>query len=178
MMVLKSEEREKQIGFMEHYKPIHENFVRFCQARSFGVMEYEDLVNESILRAYKAWDSVRKPDALLYFLFGTARNIVMNTIRKRTEERLNHSHRDLEKTYNSAEGNLEIEYLYQKLNCLSDPKKEALILFEISGFSIREIAEIQESTEGAVKVMLSRARKELKELIEENDASLEHKLTA
>ena len=46
-------------------------------------------------------------------------------------------------------------------------KKEALILFEISGFSIKEIAQLQQSKEGAVKVRLSRARKELKVLMTE-----------
>ena len=40
-------------------------------------------------------------------------------------------------------------------------------MFEINGFSIKEIAEIQEINEGAVKVNLSRARKELQKLMQD-----------
>ena len=70
---------------MAAYVPIHENFVRFCQARTYQISNYEDLVSESILRAFQAWDTIQKKNALLYFLFGTARNILMNTLRKKQE---------------------------------------------------------------------------------------------
>ena len=82
---MKQKSRQKQDAFMEAYQKIHENFVRFCQARAYHVMNHEDLVNESLLRAYQQWDKIRKKESLLYFLFGTARNIVMNTIRKKRE---------------------------------------------------------------------------------------------
>ncbi len=149
---------------MAMYGPIHDNFVRFCQARAYGIMSYEDLMNETLLRAYERWDTMKKKDALLYFLFGTARNIVLNTIRKRKEVGLDGV--DEGSTPNAGELNLEVQYLYEQLNQLSDNKKEVLILFEISGFSIKEIADMQHTTAAAVKMMLSRARKELKKLVE------------
>ena len=45
---------------MKEYTSIHENFVRFCQARAHNVMSYEDLVSESTLKAYQNWDKIKK----------------------------------------------------------------------------------------------------------------------
>ncbi|MEM8889446.1 MAG: RNA polymerase sigma factor [Bacteroidota bacterium] len=67
----------------------------------------------------------------------------------------------------SPETLLDIEILYKAMDRLPAPQKEVLILFEISGFSIREIAEIQNTTVGAVKTKISRARKKLKEYLTE-----------
>lgn len=152
---------------MKAYEPIHENFVRFCKARSYSVMAYDDLVNESVLKAYQNWMKIDKKDSLLYFLFSTATNIVRNTVRKKKEISLDERGHSNYATESTAEKDLQIAYLYQQMEKLSDSKKEALILFEINGFSIKEVAELQGSTEGAVKVMLSRTRKELKALMED-----------
>ena len=35
--------------FLKWYEPLHEGFTRFCSSRAFGVMETEDLVQESLL---------------------------------------------------------------------------------------------------------------------------------
>ncbi len=155
---------------MAAYEPIHDNFVRFCQARAYRVMSHEDLISESVLRAFQSWDNIKEKDKLLYYLFGTARNVVLNTIRKKKELSLStvpDESRTISVDTNQGELSLEVEFLYEQMNKLSDVKKEALILFEISGFSIKEIAEMQNSSEGAIKVMLSRARKELKTLLED-----------
>lgn len=152
---------------MKAYEPVHDNFVRFCKARAHGVMSYEDLVNESVLKAYQNWMKINKKDSLLYFLFSTARNIILNTIRKKKEASIEEQEHISPLVESNAENEMQIAYLYEQLDKLSDNKKEALILFEINGFSIKEVAEIQGSTEGAVKVMLSRARKELKQLMQD-----------
>lgn len=165
--IVKIKDKRKQREFMKAYEPIHDNFVRFCKARAHHVMSHEDLVNESVLKAYQNWKQINKKDSLLYFLFTTARNIVLNTVRKKKELSLDETAIESYVTENTAEEDLQIAYLYEQLNKLPDNKKEALILFEINGFSIKEIAAIQEASEGAVKVMLSRARKELKALMQD-----------
>lgn len=165
-------DKRKQKEFMTAYQPIHDNFVRFCKARSHKIMGFDDLINESVLKAYQHWSGIEKKESLLYFLFTTATNIVRNTIRKRSEERLDGIELKMQSTEKSVYDDLEIQYLYEQLDKLSDHKKEALILFEISGFSIREIAKIQDSTEGAVKVLLSRSRKELRELMADEPFAL------
>ena len=107
---------------MKAYEPIHENFVRFCKARAHGVMAFEDLVNESVLKAYQNWIKIDKKDSLLYFLFSTARNIVRNAVRKKKEVTLDeegHSNYSAEST---VEKDLQIAYLYRQMDKLSDVK--------------------------------------------------------
>lgn len=162
---MRIKDKRKQKAFLKEYGDIHENFVRFCQARARGVMSYEDLVSESTLRAYQHWEKIEKKDSLKYFLFTTARNIILNSVRKKKELSMDDEHVNHVVSSNSGEQDLEIEYLYQQLDKLTEVKREALILFEINGFSIKEIAKIQDISEGSVKVNLSRGRKELQVLM-------------
>ncbi|MEM9921850.1 MAG: sigma factor-like helix-turn-helix DNA-binding protein, partial [Bacteroidota bacterium] len=67
----------------------------------------------------------------------------------------------------SPEIALDIHYLLKAMDRLPEKQKEAILLFEVSGFSIREISELQESTESATKTRLSRARKELRRRMSE-----------
>jgi RNA polymerase sigma-70 factor (ECF subfamily) len=63
------------------------------------------------------------------------------------------------------EKEFEINDLYACLKELDQVTSECIILFEISGFSIKEIMGIQNSSEAAVKQRLSRGRKQLLSLM-------------
>jgi len=57
--------------------------------------------------------------------------------------------------------------IYLALSQLKDSEKISLLLFEVGGFTIEEITEIQgERSQSAVKSRLSRVRKKLKRIIE------------
>ena len=43
--------KERQKRFLALYEPNHDRFERFCRARVYGRMEYQDLINESLLIA-------------------------------------------------------------------------------------------------------------------------------
>ncbi len=55
---MKKSDRIKQNEFMKAYEPIHARFELFCQARSSFIMDQEDLMNESITRAYNSWSQI------------------------------------------------------------------------------------------------------------------------
>jgi predicted DNA-binding protein YlxM (UPF0122 family) len=56
--------------------------------------------------------------------------------------------------------------LSQALSLISDKERAALLLFEIAGFSIEEIADIQnEKNLSTIKSRLSRTRQKLKDII-------------
>ena len=67
---------------------------------------------------------------------------------------------------------LDVELLYKALELLPEEQREALILFEISGFSIRDISELQQASEAAVKQRLKRGRDKLGELLKEPEMEL------
>jgi RNA polymerase sigma-70 factor (ECF subfamily) len=155
--------------FLSRYQPIHVQFTRYCSSNAYGLMETEDLVHETILVTLQQFNSIRNKDRLLYFMIGVAGNIVKNLLRREKfrgafDEK---AFKKLESRLPNPESALDAHYLYKALNQLPLKDKEAIVLFEINGFSVREISEIQHASEGATKTRLSRARVKLKELLTE-----------
>jgi RNA polymerase sigma factor (sigma-70 family) len=65
----------------------------------------------------------------------------------------------------SQEVHADTHFLHLALSQLPVAQKECVILFEISGFKIKEIAEIQSVSEDAVKQRLKRGRERLQEIL-------------
>lgn len=157
----------KQKHFLKLYHPVHARFEKFCRARAFGDMPYEDLINETLLIAFKKMKELKNEKAFLSYLIGISTRILANSKRKKKSVNLDepaifNQHPD---PNNFIEKQFEIELLYQSLAKLPALQQEAIILFEITGFSIKEIMQIQDSGESAVKQRLARGRKELARII-------------
>jgi RNA polymerase sigma-70 factor (ECF subfamily) len=160
-------EKKKQQDFLALYEPAHERFVRYCTARAHGVMEVEDLVSESVLVALENFGKIKEKDAFLYYLFGVARKIVGNKLRRKKFMGIfdSSSAEEMKQEGGNPEMQADVRHLYEALNQLPDQQREALILFEISGFSLKEIQEIQKSGLSAVKARISRGRVKLADLL-------------
>jgi len=65
----------------------------------------------------------------------------------------------------AAETPGDYQALYMALSQLSEKERTAISLFYMEGYSIKEIAEITDSNENAVKQQLSRGRSHLKTLM-------------
>ena len=174
--------KEKQERFLQLYEPIHDRFERFCRAKLYGrttVMEYSDLINDSLIIAFEKLDTLKSEKAFLSFLFGIAIRILSNHTKKKKEERLTFDGQSLgvpdvnDQTALSAE----LHFLYKALNQLNDEQRESIILFEISGFSIKEIAELHQSSESAVKQRLKRGKEKLLLILEDNEIIKEKEVT-
>jgi RNA polymerase sigma-70 factor (ECF subfamily) len=154
---------------MQQYEKMHPSFIRYCKAKAYGILDYKDLVNETIARAFEAYPKLKNQEAFPAFVYSIAKNIIKNDLRHRSvqEEAQCKMCSQETLTQNHAEGQFEIEILYQALSKLPDQQEEALILFEISGYSLKEIAEIQESSLSAVKQRLKRGRESLAEMLTE-----------
>jgi RNA polymerase sigma factor (sigma-70 family) len=157
----------KQDQFLELYEPIHDRFERFCRARVYGNMDYRDLMNETLLVAFSKFDTLRSKEAFLSFLFGISVRIVGNYHQKKREERFgeNQSIYEIADNCTNAQAHTDVYYLHQALAQLNEDQRECIILFEISGFSIKEIMEIQRASESAVKQRLKRGREKLLEIL-------------
>ncbi|MEO0403352.1 MAG: sigma-70 family RNA polymerase sigma factor [Bacteroidota bacterium] len=168
--------KEKQREFMALYEPIHDGFVRFCSAKSFGVIDTEDLVQETIAITFEKLEKVRDKKAILGFMMSVANNLVNSQLRRKKfkGECSDQAMHKLEALTQSPELALDIAFLYRQMQKLPKKAQDALLLYEISGFSIKEIAESQNSSESAVKVRLMRARKKLTELCEEKSGKSLH----
>lgn len=160
---------KKQQAFLQLYDPIHERFERFCRARAYGCMDPDDLLHESLLIAYEQFNRLRSEEAFLSFLFGISIRLLANANRKKRPELSGDDQYTQRMVSQEQDGELaaDVRLLYEALSKLPDAQQEALALFELSGFSIREIAAMQSVTEGAVKQRLVRGRKQLALLLKQ-----------
>lgn len=154
---------DKKIAFMKLYEPVHPQFERFCKARVYGQLDFKDLMHDTIIIAFNKLHEINDEKAFLHYLFGTAIRVLSNHKKKKTlnyTENLNQfDHINYEKT--DIEKNIELEHLKIALSRLPEDQRETLLLFEIAGFSIKEISSLQQIGESAVKQRLSRGRQNL-----------------
>lgn len=159
---------KNQETFLALYEPVHESFARFCHARAYGLIEAEDLMSETIVVALEKFHALKSEKAFLSFLFSIASNIV-NKKNRRLKFKGEYDETKFQEIKDhsiDAETRMDIQVLYQALNILPAAQKEALILFEISGFSIKEVAGIQHSSESSVKQRLKRGRARLADIFQ------------
>ena len=158
-----------QEEFMNWYEAHHGAFSRYCSSRALGWMATEDLMQEAILATLKRFDELVDSGRRLAYLIGTVNNIVAKEYR-RTKFRAPWDERlldQLESRLHNPEAALDVQILLKTIENLPDEQGEALRLFELSGFSVKEIAAIQDCQPGAVKTRLHRARNRVRTLLEE-----------
>ena len=157
--------KTKQAYFLELYNPNHDRFERFCRARVYGDMDYRDLINDTLLVAFDKFETLKSKDAFLSFLFSICVRIIGNYHQKKKETRFKKEDAifSLHDKGTSPNEAADVHFLHVALAQLVEEQREAIILFEIAGFSIKEIVEIQAVSESAVKQRLKRGREKLVE---------------
>lgn len=159
---------------MEWYQPIHRRFAKYCDSMAYGVVDPKDLVQETVLLVLQKWDSVRKKESLLAFMVGVATNqLRMHQRKMKRQTRMEcekEALRRMEAKTQNAEVAFDIHLLHLAMEKLTEKERASLTMFEISGFSIREVAQALGEGESAVKTRLSRARHKLKAMLEDGEA--------
>lgn len=160
--------KSKQDSFLALYEPVHSRFERFCRARVYGNGDYRDLMNDSLLVAFQKFEELQSKKAFLSFLFSICVRIVGSQSQKKREflsdsdDSMNQRPDDQSNTQMEAE----VHFLYSSMALLPDAQRECLLLFEVSGFKIKEIAIIQNASEDAVRQRLKRGREKLSQIVQ------------
>lgn len=162
--------------FLSLYTPIHENFEKFCRARAYGRMDPEDLMNDTLLIAYQKISQLKSKESFLSYLFSIAIRLLANNKKKKKEELFfaNDTFHSIPDKNMQTDIDIDVYFLYQALTLLPTYQREAIILFEISGFNLKEVSQIQHASLSAVKQRLKRGREKLKRILTH---SFENKLT-
>lgn len=161
---------------MALYTPVHAQFERFCRARAYGEMHYQDLMQETILVACRQFSALRAPGALLSFLCGTAVRVLANHRRKKKTISITGHEDALANMADSGdcERASDAAHLYAALALLPDAQREALVLFEITGLSVQEISVMQQASPAAIRQRLVRGRQQLLHILSEKTKSANH----
>ena len=127
----------------------------------------DDLVQETLLKAWNHLESFQEGTNLRAWLFTILRNTYFSDCRRRRREV---EDRDGKKAAELAihpgqQGHLDMQDFRRALNMLPPDQREALVLVGAAGFSYEEAAEISGCAVGTIKSRVNRARTKLIELL-------------
>jgi RNA polymerase sigma-70 factor (ECF subfamily) len=125
----------------------------------------EDLVQETLMRAWKALDSLRDARAARGWLVTILRREHARRFERRSVERIRLDDLDPERLAADADST-EVLALRRALIELPLDYREPLLLQVIGGYSCEEIGETLDLTAGAVMTRLSRARHKLRRCLQ------------
>ncbi|CAN5519542.1 RNA polymerase sigma factor [soil metagenome] len=170
----KEDLKEVSDKYLALLKPHYNDAVKysFALCYKFTKEDAEDLFQQSLLDSFEKFEQLKEESKFKSWFFTIITRKFYELNRKAILKRLIPLHYDQEtvsfpEVFRDFENEDNKELVKRSLNILSTKEKSALLLFELSGFSIEEIMEIQkEKTISAVKTRLSRARKKLKDFIE------------
>lgn len=159
--------RERQRRFMALLTPHYRYLERYALAMERDREASLDLVGETLLRAWERFDDLRDPRAFLSWLLTIARRLARDRRRRRffIKEHLGHAALLLAETSHIPELSADVTALHAAMARLPVAQREAIVLFELNGLSLQEVAEVQECSVGAVKVRLHRGRAKLGALL-------------
>jgi RNA polymerase sigma-70 factor (ECF subfamily) len=139
----------------------------YCRRLTGSLWDAEDLVQDTLLRAFGQWGvthgGIRDPRA---YLLRTATNVWIDTLRRRRTEAWDAvaSPEDLPAPGADPATSREMrEAGARLLQWLAPQERAAVLLKEVFGMTLEEIAELLATTTGAVKSALHRGRERLRE---------------
>ena len=122
----------------------------------------DDLAQDALVKAYLSCAGYQDKGRFRSWLFKIAHNTFLNhRASMRTMASIEEARLVVSNT--SADSAFQHQDLYLALSTLPPKERSAITLFYLSGYSIKEIAAITETSEDAVKKQLSRGRDKLRE---------------
>ena len=150
----------------------HQDMYRYAAWLSRDRTVAEDVVQESLLRAWKSLDSLRDASAAKHWLLTIVRRENARYFERRRLETV-----DVDDLTPSQEALLaeepdhELDDIRAAIYRLDDDYREPLVLQSLMGYSTKEIGELMGLKQGAVLTRLHRARLKLRDDMEEETAS-------
>jgi RNA polymerase sigma-70 factor (ECF subfamily) len=171
--------RELDLAFEELYRDHLRDVYSYCYYRIGNHHDAEDLTEQTFLQAYRHFERARRESdgrPLRPWLIRIAHNLAANYHRDRSRrptaaldnvEPVEHPHG----TERVVEGRERMREVMAGLDRLSEDRREALIMRFSLGMSNREIARALGRSDGATKVLIHRAIKQLEEELQLAGAS-------
>ena len=171
----------RKAGFAEEALPCMESVYRFAMRLTAGnASEAEDLVQDTFLRAYRAWETYTPGTSCRSWLFTICRNLFLRS-RERSARRPEHAATDLDVNVEAVAAASTYGRIHQAdpaqsyfdslvdaevmnaVEALPPDFREVVVLSDLEGLTYQEIADVIESPLGTVKSRLYRGRRLLAE---------------
>ena len=145
---------------------------RYCARMTGSVIDGEDVVQETMLKAMEAAPAagpIANPEG---WLFRIAHHAALDFLRRRTREETRHSNEDLDMIAavgNPVEDRQIVAASLRTFMRLPVSQRSSVVLSDVLGHSLQEICEIVGANVPAVKAALQRGRLRLRALAAEAD---------
>jgi len=154
----------RYLAFLETISTLRPSLHRYCASMSGSVMDGEDVVQEALFEAYRKLDQFDQNRPLKPWLFRIAHNRCIDFLRHRGVRDEAEIAAAVPEATEPADPVLGTGKAVEHLVLTLPPKERAcVILKDVFDYSLEEIAELVDSTVGAVKAALNRARSKLAE---------------
>ena len=166
--------RQMGLLFDRHHKGLFGFFYRMTNNSS----QSEDMVQSVFYRLLKYRNTFRNEGKFVYWMYAVARNVLNDSYRKNDPIKKAQGLTDVERTF--TDGMNEEEHiqlaerkllLKRALEKLVPEQREAIILSRFRGFKYKEIAEISNVSENAVKARVRRGLLELQNIIKSAESN-------
>ncbi|MFB0517003.1 MAG: RNA polymerase sigma factor [Candidatus Neomarinimicrobiota bacterium] len=160
---MKAEEKITE-QFLQLLKPHYQAAASYC--RGLNPDHHDDILQEALLKALRGFPSLRDHSQFKSWLFRIITREAATFHRRYFWRRFLEWDSAQWERHHDAVAGLQTEELYQLLHALDHlprKKRETILLFEIGGFAITEIAAFYLESESAVKSRLARTKRELKQ---------------
>ena len=163
MSIALTDDPDPRDQLVEHLRPLR----AFAISLTRNVTAADDLVQETILKAWASIDKFQRGSNLQAWLFTILRNTYYSSLRKSRREVADPdgAHAATLSVKPAHDGRMAFTDFLRAFDALSDEHREVLILVGASGFSTEEAAEMMGVAAGTVKSRASRARKRLSQLL-------------
>jgi RNA polymerase sigma-70 factor (ECF subfamily) len=162
----------------------YETFEDFIAGRESDVFGYlwrltgdeqtaYDLCQETFLRAWQQFEKIRHYEQPGAWLFRVATNLALNAIERRATAsgHVVPLREDIQPATNDPAGRIaSLELIHQTLLRLPARERAALVLREVEGFSMDEIARALDVSANSVRMLLSRARAHFRQRYDRDDS--------
>jgi RNA polymerase sigma-70 factor, ECF subfamily len=156
------------LRFEEFFQAEHVRLARALYLLTGSTVEADELTQDAMVRVYERWDRVRQMDSPHGYLFRTALNLHRSRLRW-VASRARHI---LQATPSPdpAEVVQSRDSLARALASLPTGQREAVVLVEWLGMDHEEAATALGIKPGSVRARLSRAKGDLRRMLEDEDA--------
>lgn len=179
--------KRAQSGDVAAFESLIENYQKRIFSIAYRMIEHQedaaDLTQEVILKIFKNLDKFKGDSKFSTWVYRIATNTCLDEIKK-SRRRTTYS---LDKEIETDEGSMAAELpdtgpgpeeeaerkdikkaVYAAIGQLGQEHKQVILLRDLQGLSYEEIAEILHCSVGTVKSRISRARGNLKKMLEKN----------
>lgn len=158
--------------FKRCFLPCHERMYRMAWRLTGNAQAAEDLVQEAFLKLWLKRDALQISSSAETFCVTTVKNLFYDQVRKRRPQTTNHTPEELQIPHDddaarAIEQAEDRQMAWQLISRLPEQQRQIVMMRDISEMEYREIERQTGLTAVHVRVLLSRARKQMREQLKQ-----------